>query len=589
MYYGIMNMEEQAMNFVIRKTKNKELMYIQRSFRKDGKSTTKNVERLGDLEAFMKERNMTRDEAIAWGKKRAEELTIRQKEENKEIVVKFYQNQLIEKDIQRSFLGGYLFVQKMYYDMNLPNAFRNISSRHKYEYDLNAIFSDLVYARILSPSSKLSSYEIAKSFLEPPKYELHDVYRALSVLAKESDYIQSEIYKNSNLIIKRDRRILYYDCSNYYFEIEQEDEDGLRRYGKSKEHRPSPIVQMGLFMDSDGIPLGFSLFGGNENEQKSLIPLEKKIIDNYGLEKVIVCTDAGLSGYDNKFFNSRKNKAYIATQSLKKLKKEEKDWALSDEDFFVLSTGKRFEGSIKDLEDTDILLYKEDPYSHKSIKDQRLIITYSPKYAAYQRKIREKQVERAKALIASGENRKSRNPNDPKRFIRKTSTTQNGEVADQNYCELDQEMIDNEAMYDGLYGIVTNLEDDVKEIIKIAEGRWEIEECFRIMKTDFEARPVYLSRKERIEAHFLVCYTALFFLRLLEHKSDHLFTSSELIETLRAHRFLKIDEGFIPEYTRNDITDKLHEVFDFRSDYQIITPSKMRNIIKNTKTKQKKK
>ena len=462
------------MNFVIRKTKNKELMYIQRSFRKDGKSTTKNVERLGDLETFMKERNMTRDEAIAWGKKRAEELTIRQKEENKEIVVKFYQNQLIDKDIQRSFLGGYLFVQKMYYDMNLPNAFRNISSRHKYEYDLNAIFSDLVYARILSPSSKLSSYEIAKSFLEPPKYELHDVYRALSVLAKESDYIQAEIYKNSNLIIKRDRRILYYDCSNYYFEIEQEDEDGLRRYGKSKEHRPSPIVQMGLFMDSDGIPLGFSLFGGNENEQKSLIPLEKKIIDNYGLEKVIVCTDAGLSGYDNKFFNSRSNKAYISTQSLKKLKKEEKDWALSDEDFFVLSTGKRFEGSIKDLEDTDILLYKEDPYSHKSIKDQRLIITYSSKYAAYQRKIREKQVERAKALIASGEKRKSRNPNDPKRFIRKTSTTQNGEVADQNYCELDQEMIDNEAMYDGLYGIVTNLEDDVKEIIKIAEGRWEI-------------------------------------------------------------------------------------------------------------------
>ena len=559
------------------------------SFRKDGKSTTKNVERLGDLETFMKERNMTRDETIAWGKKRAEELTIRQKEENKEIVVKFYQNQLIDKDIQRSFLGGYLFVQKMYYDMNLPNAFRNISARHKYEYDLNAIFSDLVYARILSASSKLSSYEIAKSFLEPPKYELHDVYRALSVLAKESDYIQAEIYKNSNWIIKRDRRILYYDCSNYYFEIEQEDEDGLRRYGKSKEHRPSPIVQMGLFMDSDGIPLGFSLFGGNENEQKSLIPLEKKIIDNYGLEKVIVCTDAGLSGYDNKFFNSRKNKAYISTQSLKKLKKEEKDWALSDEDFFVLSTGKRFEGSIKDLEDTDILLYKEDPYSHKSIKDQRLIVTYSPKYAAYPRKIRDSQVERAKALIAKGENRKSRNLNDPRRFIRKTSTTQNGEVADQNYCELDQEMIDNEAMYDGLYGIVTNLEDDVKEIIKIAEGRWEIEECFRIMKTDFEARPVYLSRKERIEAHFLVCYTALFFLRLLEHKSDHKYTSSKLIETLRSYKFLKIDEGYLPAYTRNDITDNLHEAFDFRTDYQIITPSKMRNIIKNTKTEQKKK
>lgn len=589
MYYGIMRVEDRDMNFVIRKTKNKELMYIQRSFRKDGKSTTKNVEKLGDIQTFMKERNMTREEAIAWGKKRALLLTEREKEDTKEIVVKFYQNQLIEKDVQRSFAGGYLFIQKMYCQMRLPNAFRNIANRHKFEYDLSAIFSDLVYARILYPSSKFSSYEAAKSFLEPPRYELHDVYRALSVLAKESDYIQSEIYKNSNLILDRDKRILYYDCSNYYFEIEQEDEEGPRRYGKSKEHRPSPIVQMGLFMDSDGIPLGFSLFNGNENEQKSLIPLEKKILDNYGLEKVVVCTDAGLSGYDSKFFNSRSNKAYISTQSLKKLKKEEKDWALSDEDFFVLSTGKRFEGSIKDLEDTDILLYKEDPYPHKSIKEQRLIVTYSPKYAAYQRKIRDSQVERAKALIAKGENRKSRNLNDPRRFIRKTSTTQNGEVADRNYCQLDQETINNEAMYDGLYGIVTNLEDDVKDIIKVAEGRWEIEECFRIMKTDFEARPVYLSRKERIEAHFLVCYTALFFLRLLEHKNDHKYTSSKLIETLRSYKFLKIDEGYLPAYTRNDITDSLHEAFDFRTDYQIITPSKMRNTIKNTKTEQKKK
>ena len=578
------------MNLVITGKDEKRRLYIQKSFRKNGKSSSKNVEVLGLLSDLMKQKNMSEEEVIDWARKRAAALTKQEKELSKDVMVRFSQNQLIDKDVQRSFAGGYLFVQKMYYDMNLPNVFRNIENRHKFEYDLNAIFSDLVYARILCPSSKLSSYESAKSFLEPPRYEIHDVYRALSVLAKESDYIQSEIYKNSNLILDRDKRILYYDCSNYSFEIEQEDEDGLRHYGKAKNHKPSPIVQMGLFMDSDGIPLGFSLFNGNENEQKSLIPLEKKILDNYGLEKVIVCTDAGLSGYDNKFFNSRNNKAYISTQSIKKLKKEEKDWALSDSDWFELSSGKRMEGTVKDLDLKDTIFYKEDPYPHKSIKEQRLIITYSPKYAAYQRKIRENQVERAERLIENGKvKNKRRNENDPARFIRKISTTSNGEVADETSYSLNEERIKEEAMYDGLYGIVTNLEDDVKDIIRIAEGRWEIEECFRIMKTDFEATPVYVSRSDRILGHFITCYSALFFLRLLEHKTKHEYSSDTLIKTLRDYKFLKIDEGYLPSYRRTDVTDLLHEVFGFRTDYQIITPSKMRNIIKNTKTKQKKK
>ncbi len=578
------------MNLVITGKDEKRRLYIQKSFRKNGKSSSKNVEVLGLLSDLMKQKNMSEEEVIDWARKRAAALTKQEKELSKDILVRFSQNQLIDKDVQRSFAGGYLFVQQMYYQMNLPNVFRNIENRHKFEFDLSAIFSDLVYARILCPSSKLSSYESAKSFLEPPRYELHDVYRALSVLAKESDYIQSEIYKNSNLILDRDKRILYYDCSNYSFEIEQEDEDGLRRYGKAKNHKPSPIVQMGLFMDSDGIPLGFSLFNGNENEQKSLIPLEKTILDNYGLEKVVVCTDAGLSGYDNKFFNSRKNKAYIATQSLKKLKKEEREWALKDEDWFELSSGKRMDGTVKDLELKDTIFYKEDPYPHKSIKDQRLIITYSPKYAAYQRKIRDNQVERAERLIENGKIKNGRrNENDPSRFIRKITTTSNGEVADETNYSLNEERIKEEAMYDGLYGIVTNLEDDVKDIIKVAEGRWEIEECFRIMKTDFEATPVYVSRSDRILGHFITCYSALFFLRLLEHKTKHEYSSDTLIKTLRDYKFLKIDEGYLPAYTRNDITDSLHEVFGFRTDYQIITPSKMRNIIKNTKTKQKKK
>lgn len=574
------------MNLAVLRSGESKKLYIQKSYRKDGKSTSKHVACLGDLHTLMKEKKMSEEEVLAWGRKIAREYTENEKKEN-EIVVRLFPSALIEKDKRRSYSAGYLFLQKMYHEMHLSNVFRNIKKRHHYEYDLDAIFSDLVYARTLEPGSKLSSYETAKGFLEAPKYELHDVYRALSILAQESEYIQSELYRNSNMILSRDRKILYYDCTNYYFEIEEEDENGLRRYGKSKEHRPSPIVQMGLFMDSKGIPLAFSLFNGNENEQRSLLPLEETVIRDFGLEKVVVCTDAGLSSRDNRFFNNTADKAYITTQPLKKLKKEEKEWALEDSDWFSLKDGERVKGSVKDLKDKGNTFYKEDPYPLKGISGQRLIVTYSHKYASYQKEIRERQIARAKKILQSGKGKGSRNPNDPRRFITRTSVTENGEAAEEDTYSLDEERIAEEEKYDGLYGIVTNLEDDAREIIKVAEGRWEIEECFRIMKTDFRARPVYLSRKDRIKAHFLTCFTALFFLRLLEYKTGYRYTANELIGTLRSYSLLKIDEGYLPSYTRTELTDHLHEIFHFRTDYQIIPPAKMRSIIKSTKTRNK--
>ena len=458
------------------------------------------------------------------------------------------------------------------------------SLKYKFKYDINAIFSDLIYARILEPCSKRSSYKTASEFLEKPSYELHDIYRALDVLGTECDLIQAEVYKNSHFLGQRNDKILYYDCSNYYFEIEQE--DGSKKYGKSKEHRPNPIIQMGLFMDGDGIPLAFSLFPGNANEQTSLKPLEQKVLGEFGCQKFIYCSDAGLGSESIREYNHMGERAYIVTQSIKKLKKEEKEWALSPQGFKRVCDDTPVDIT-KLPEDDKGLYYKDEPYTTKKLH-QRLIITYSPKYALYQKSIRGKQVERAQKMLDSGKTKKNRkNPNDPARFIGKMAVTKDGEAADIKQY-LDEDKIAEEEQYDGLYAVCTDLlDDDVSDILKVSEGRWQIEECFRIMKTDFSARPVYLRDENRIKAHFLICFLALTIYRYLEKKLNLKYTCEELLGTLKAMNFAGIQEqGFIPLYKRQAITDDLHEVCGFRTDYQFITKSKMRTIQKKSKGKE---
>lgn len=569
------------MKLVVRNSgKNNKRLYIQKSLRKNGKCTSVIVESLGILTDLMAEKNMSEEEVIAWGENRAKELTDNEADNSKNIVIKLSQTSTI-KEGRRTYRTGQLFLQDIYSKLRFKNIFRNIKSRNDYEYDAEAIFSDLIFSRIIEPGSKRSSYITANTFLEAPKYDDHQVYRALSLFQKEMDYILSETYKNSHYAVKRNNRILYYDCTNYYFEIEDEDE--FRKYGKSKENRPNPIVQMGLFMDGDGLPLSFSVFEGNKSEQLSLKPLEEKIIKDFELSKVVVCTDAGLASKNNKFFNSFGGRRYIITQSLKKLKQSDKEWALDTEDsFFELGSNKRVKFS--DMERKKVY-YREEPLPIKESDDQRLIVTYSPLYAAYQKRIREKQVKRANNMIETGKLKKTRrNPNDPARFISKISTTENGEAAINEMFMIDGDKIEQESKYDGFYGICTNLEDDAKDIISVNERRWEIEESFRIMKTDFEARPVYLQRKERIEAHFLICFMALLIYRILEKKLDEKYTSNQIITTLREYKHLKIEgAGYIPEFERNEITDDLQKIYKLNLDKEIITPATMRAIIKKTK------
>ena len=465
--------------------------------------------------------------------------------------------------------------------MHIEKICRKLKLKYKFKYDINAILSDLIYARILEPSSKRSSFKVASEFLEKPSYELHDVYRALDVLGNECDMIQAEVYKNSYFLGNRNDKILYYDCSNYYFEIEQE--DGIKKYGKSKEHRPNPIIQMGLFMDGDGIPLAFSLFPGNANEQTSLKPLEKKVLGEFGCQKFIYCSDAGLASEDIRCYNHMGERAYIVTQSIKKLKKDEKEWALNMQGFKRVSDDTPVDITQLSADDKG-LYYKEAPYTTKKLH-QRLIITYSPKYALYQKSIREKQIERAQTMLSSGSTKKNRkNPNDPARFIGTLAATKDGETADIRHY-LDENRIEEEAKYDGLYAVCTDLLDDaVSDILKVSEGRWQIEECFRIMKTDFSARPVYLQDENRIKAHFLICFLALTIYRFLEKKLDAKYTCEEILDTLKSLNFAEVQEqGFIPTYKRTHVTDALHEACDFRTDYQFITKSQMKNIQKKSK------
>lgn len=576
------------MRVITSKSKNSESFYISKSFiNNKGVSTSKIVKKLGTLEELSKALNTDRDGVMKWAKEQARLETEKFKDESetKKVLVPFYADRMLEYDKQKLFEGGYLFLQSIYYELKLDSICRKIKNRHKFEYDINAILSDLIYTRVLDPSSKRSSYRVAGNFLEAPEYELHDVYRALSVLAEEGDFIQSEVYKNSFFLGKRNDRILYYDCTNYYFEIEQE--DGDKKYGKSKEHRPNPIIQMGLFVDGDGIPLAFSLFPGNANEQTSLKPLEKKILKEFGCEKFIYCSDAGLASENNRVFNHMGQRAFIVTQSIKKLPAEDREWALNPTGFKRISDGKPVDiTALSDL-DRDMLLYKDEPYTSKHLH-QRLIVTYSPKYAAYQKLLREKQVERAQTLVDSGVRKKQRgNPNDPARFIGKIAVTDDGEKVRVHYY-LDEDKINEEERYDGLYAVCTDLlDDDVASILEVSEGRWQIEDCFRTMKTEFDARPVYLHREDRIKSHFLTCFLALLVYKLLRKKLSHACTCEELLRTLKGIKFADVEEqGFMPVYARTKLTDELHEACGFRTDYQFITKRKMKGIQKQSKKKE---
>ena len=561
----------------------------------DGKSTTKVVEKFGTIEELREK--LQGADPVGWARERVAEMTAKEKEEDKKVIIECDPRVSIAKGEQRSYNGGYLFLQEIYYGLGLDYICKKIAKKHKMvKYDLNGILSMLIYTRILYPGSKRSSLEDAKKFFEQPECTLEQVYRALSLLAMEFNEIQADVYKRSQKLWKRNTQVVYYDLTNYFFEWEEE--GGLVQFGHCKEGRPLPIVQMGLFMDHDGFPLAMCIEPGNTAETSTLKPMELILKDKFGLSKIVVCTDGGLSSYENRKNDSVGDRSFITVQSLKKLKKHLQGWALDSKGWHIDGSGEEYDISTLDSKEYyDTLFFKErwdpTPMSTGETLEQRIIVTFSFKYQEYLSYVRERQVTRAVALLAKGQGAtsKKKSPNDAKRFIKAEHITRDGELAQIDSYSLNQEMIDQEARFDGFYALCTDLHDPAPDIIKLNGGRWIIENGFRIMKTDFDARPVYVRRDDRIKAHFLICFLALLLYKYLEKKVNRggkHFTTEEIVDTLRSMDFLSVaGEGYIPTYTKTDLTNHLHGSAGFRTDTQIVTKQKMRSIIAQTKKREK--
>ena len=520
------------------------ILYYAVSIRKGKKTTSKNVRRIGRLSELKKEYT----DPIAHFRAEAKRLT---DEGRSESSFEIPANLMLDPMKKRRVMLGYIFPQSVYYSLGLDMVMRGIRNESKATYDFNRIMRDLIIGRVLSPLSKSSTYEKAFSFPEPSDYDLQHVYRSLSLMAKNFDLIEEKAFKGMKKYADVDTSVTYYDCTNFYFEIEEE--DGFRTYGKSKENRPNPIVQMGLFLDRNGLPISMCINPGRTNEQKTMIPLEKLMTERFGIEKFVVCADCGLSGKRNLRFNSTENHGFVVTKSLKKVSEDVRARLMGDGGWkrFGDASGRLY--SLKEIREDanlrDVIFYHDERFAMGSDGfEERIVTTYCGRLREYQRSVRERQLQRAMELVRQGKIRKGVNQNDVRRFIVVDSVTENGEVAEKKVFSIDRERFEEESEYDGFYAVTTDLDDDPGEIIRINRGRWEIEESFRIMKSDFDGRPVFVSREDRIRAHFLTCYLAFMIFRIIEqklNKGDVRYTDPEILRTLRDYEAIDAENFYV--------------------------------------------
>lgn len=595
--------------------------YIQQGFRNGKKTTTKNIKRLGKHSELL----LITDNPLEYAKNEVKKMNEEYRSGRSEFIVTMDFNERIPStdspcSNSTSLNIGYLYLKNIYAKLNLSDFFKSVSSDRKITYDCNKICQFLTYARILDPASKYGTYDKLDTYYEKPQVEYQHMIRFLDILDRNSDQYLKHLFDNSENIVKRDTSVMYYDCTNYFFETEKPDEEivdevtgeiilGLRQFGISKENKTSPIVEMGLIMDSRGIPISMCIHPGNTNEQLTAVPLEKEVIKMTGNKKFIYCADAGLGSYNIRKFNDMGGRAYIVTQSVKKLGQEIKDIVFNDSNYRLLSNddaitlkemrtfNKKDANNLSLYNDfaykvipantaMDTGLYEEKVYKNgrtKKVKakgtlHQYIIVTFSRKMMEYQRTIRERQLERAKKLLRLKDPEKiKKGPNDIRRFLKNTSS----DTA--NYV-LDMDKIHEEEKYDGFYAVATNLDDSAKDILAVAQNRYKIEDCFRIMKTNFDARPVFLRKPERIRAHFLICYTALLIYRLMECKLDDNLThvtTSNLIKTLRNMNVVNMDDMYYKSiYSGSQALDALERCFELQLNRKYYRPSDLNKIVK---------
>lgn len=578
------------------------IYYVAKSFRDhNGKSTSKNVARLGTFEEIRTRENVK--DAFAWCKEKVRRMNEDERAGRMTVNAQYSPTKLVDKGVQPSFNLGYLLLQRVYHELGIDRICEGMQRKSQSRYDLNEIMQQLVFLRVLWPRSKKATVELAATLAMVTPVNLFSVYRALLEIEENMDYIQERLYHYSQKRMDRDTSVIYYDCTNFFFESTTE--TPLRKPGASKENRRTPIVQMGIFMDADGLPLAFNVNPGNTNEQVTLKPLEETIGKKMGIEQFVMCTDAGLGSFNNKNYNDIEGRKFITAQSVKTLPDKVKDdravgiktWALDTEGWSLLGGGDGY--SIKGLDmekDLDKVFFKERWMIVKNQQtgeelSQRLIVTFSLKYFLYQRDRRQTNIDRAQKAIEHGNAGFS--PKDFKSMIKKVSCTADGEVADKEVYDLDWEHIREEERYDGFYATVTNLEEyrdkegvrhnTAAHIAEINRARWEIEYLFRILKSQFKTRPVYLREDRKVKAHMCVCFLALFVFRVLEKKLPG-FTTDEILDTLRnMNGTLLKGQGYVNGFKRTDLTDAMFEKVGFRLDTEIVTLKKVKSIIMSNK------
>ena len=608
--------------------------FIQQGYRNGKKTSTRNVAVIGKHSELLK----ITDDPLEYAKQKVAEANEAMKngKVTMEVKIDFDEKVLSSDDlVSSSNLRniGYFFLQAVYNDLGIADFFKKVTAGSRITYDPDTVNRFLTYARILDPASKLSTFEHLDRYYEQPSFQYQHIHRTLDILAANYDGYLSHLFEGSSHIVKRNTSVCYFDCSNFYFEIESQDDDyvdevtgeiikGFRKYGPSKEHRPNPLVEMGLFMDAQGIPLSMSIVSGSDNEQTIAVPAEEKLVSMFNGKKFIYCADAGLGSYNIRKFNSMGGRAYVITQSIKMLPNVLKEAVFNDCDYRLLSSGKpvtieHMKGFDRTLDDNrylyedkaykiicadtevDLGFYEEKTARNgkkyrrkaKGIVNQRIIITFSRKTMEYQRHIRNNQISRAKAMLSQLDPESyKKGPHDVTRFIKRTSKGKNGEKAQDSY-EINQAVIDEEEKYDGYSAVATNLEDDAATILGISAQRYKIEECFRIMKTNFSSRPIYHQTREHITAHFMICYTALLIYRLLEVKLDEYgktlkegsqhFTTQDIIETLKNMNVVNLhDICYMSTYNGSQILNALNAVYDLKLDRKYYQPKELTRKLK---------
>lgn len=596
------------------KTKNSLNYYIIEDYKKNGKRTTRKLEKIGNIDSISILASKENIDVDTWLNNYLNTFKKNNppKDAGQIIIIEKNSSKLIPMNIVNKFNVGYLFLKDIYYSLKLDKIVKDITEKYKFEFDLNEVLCNLVFSRIIYPSSKLKTYELSKNFIETPKYNLENLYRGLTYLNSDLDYIQKQLYNNSKSVIDRNTKIMYFDCTNYYFDINEETE--LQKYGHGKDGKAKPLVGMGLFMDGNGLPIAMNIFPGSDSETKQLIPLQKQIANDFDLEdkKTIICTDAAMCTDEIKQFNIKDGRSFVITQSIKKLKQIYKDEIFKDDNWRIVGDLTHIYKLSDILNDEEKSIMHYETVFYKIVQTetahvvQDLIVTFQIKYRDYLRNVRNGQIERARKKISStnkGDKIKlSNNPNDYRRLIKedvevmeskkksnneKNSNSLNESSKKEKYSysySIDEDIIKEEEKYDGYYGITTNLNGDISEILAISKNRWEIEESFRILKTDFDSGTIHLSSEDRIKAHFLTCFISLLIYRILENKLDYKYTHNQIIEKLREMEvYEEKGIGYSPAYVRTDLTDDLHEVFGFRTDYEIIPYKDFEKIFKQVK------